>query len=101
MHPSLPDIAQTILAAHRAAAHADQLATIAIRMLVKKRVEAAVALSEARGRTREGSFYGSPASGSAGKGQKLRWLKDGRYCRGTSEGGRRWRCCPIDGEGGR
>jgi hypothetical protein len=35
MQPSLPDIAQTILAAHRAAAQADQFATIAIRMLVK------------------------------------------------------------------
>jgi hypothetical protein len=49
MQPLLPDIAQAILAAHRAAAHADQLATVAIRMFVKKRVEAATALSEARG----------------------------------------------------
>jgi hypothetical protein len=48
VQPSLPDLAQTILAAHRAAAHADQFATIAIKVFVKKRLAAAVALSEAR-----------------------------------------------------
>jgi hypothetical protein len=49
MQPTLPDLAETILSAHRAAANADRLASIAIRVFLKKRLEAATALSRARG----------------------------------------------------
>jgi hypothetical protein len=49
VQPSLPELAQTILSAHHAAANADRLASIAIRVFLKKRLEAATALSQARG----------------------------------------------------
>jgi hypothetical protein len=49
VQPSLAVLEETLLSAHHAAANADRLASIAIRVFVKKRVEAATALSEARG----------------------------------------------------
>jgi hypothetical protein len=48
MQPSPPELAETIIAAHRAAETADRLASIAIKMFIRKRAEAGAALNEAR-----------------------------------------------------
>jgi hypothetical protein len=45
---SLSDLAETVVIARRDAAFADNLAGIAIRMLLRKRIEVAVALAQAR-----------------------------------------------------